>query len=449
MIVAFNLIFSPTCLLWFLLLSNILSFPFSQPSWNSTAFLKLTSNNRNSKNSALSQDPCSKFPLTPELWNSLELDEYLRNYPGGQNLSLQAYVEKIGAINFECGIGRTCTADEICMPVRGRDWYVLVATQNWNFFRNELFRGTAFAFSIVQGLATSLVNDFAPHISDTLAIQSTFLGVFAGLCGAIPGFLFPQSIAFFGSKIWPFVQGDTGLIAGTAWTYHNIWAPLPSDEFSKAKDVEYLLSRAQAETQQKINVDTTKVMRHGISTDEGLYGVLRNGFFLDNHNSDEEISEGDLQAAMSSVAKARLLAAMWKALGYFIVRGNTSCTHDGLNGALSGIDVLSYCNKDGIMMNIAQSYKGKLVDRFLHAPLLQSKYNMTVQYLVEQSWDCQQKYTVYCYDPYENRVLPPDPQAACIVSFAVCDMTREDIRQAAKKKGILRACREVGRIPRI
>jgi hypothetical protein len=35
------------------------------------------------------RDPCARLPLTPELWQSLNLDDYLRNFPGGKNLSLE------------------------------------------------------------------------------------------------------------------------------------------------------------------------------------------------------------------------------------------------------------------------------------------------------------------------------------------------------------------------
>lgn len=33
-------------------------------------------------------DTCLPGPIGPDLWNSLQLDQYLANYPGGQNLTL-------------------------------------------------------------------------------------------------------------------------------------------------------------------------------------------------------------------------------------------------------------------------------------------------------------------------------------------------------------------------
>ena len=78
------------------------------------------------------------------------------------------------------------------------------------------------------------VNDYAPHQLDRLMVGGTFLGDLAGLCGAIPGFVFPVMFSFFGGTLWPFIQGGTGFATGLLWTYHNVYAKLPSDEFSKA-----------------------------------------------------------------------------------------------------------------------------------------------------------------------------------------------------------------------
>ncbi|WAR55521.1 hypothetical protein PtB15_6B262 [Puccinia triticina] len=113
-------------------------------------------------------------------------------------------------------------------------------------------------------------------------------------------------------------------------------------------DVSYLLSNAQAETQAKLSDATKKVLENGISTDEGIYGVLKGGAFLNNHFSATERSEDEIRSAISAVARARLIAAIWKATNYFIIRGHKPCTQDGTNGALPGDDVFSYCNADGM-----------------------------------------------------------------------------------------------------
>jgi hypothetical protein len=104
------------------------------------------------------RDPCARLPLTPELWHSLNLDHYLSTFPGGKNLSLevrdisftivplgshlsslgfctpwcatcipifssftlhvQLFAEKVGATNFECGIGQMCNANQVSKTER-------------------------------------------------------------------------------------------------------------------------------------------------------------------------------------------------------------------------------------------------------------------------------------------------------------------------------------------
>ncbi|PLW08782.1 hypothetical protein PCANC_22184 [Puccinia coronata f. sp. avenae] len=348
------------------------------------------------------RDPCARLPLTPELWHSLNLDHYLSTFPGGKNLSLELFAEKVGATNFECGIGQMCNANQICQPVRGRDWYILVAAQNWNSFSNQMYQATAFAVGVIQGLASSIVNDFAPHIRDRLMVGGTFLGDLAGLFGAIPGFIFPSIFAYFSGTLWPFIQGGTGFACGLLWTYHNVYAKLPSDEFSKTMDVDYLLSKAEADTQSKVSTAANKIIESGVSTEEGLYGALKGGVFLNNHVSHTERSEDSIKKEITAVARGRLIAAIWKAINFFIIRGHLPCTQDGPNGALPGPDVFSFCNPDGMMMTIVQSVEGKMVENFPSAHLLTAKYNLTTQYFVEHSWNCQEKYGSYCYDPYKK-----------------------------------------------
>lgn len=83
--------------------------------------------------------------------------------------------------------------------------------------------------------------------------------------------------------------------------------------WAQTNDISYLLSKAQASTQSMLANTTEDALRRGIGTEQGLYGLLKDGIFLNNHFSGTEMTEGDIQAAISRVARARLLAAIWKA----------------------------------------------------------------------------------------------------------------------------------------
>jgi hypothetical protein len=76
--------------------------------------------------------------------------------------------------NFDCGIEKLCYADQVsthiqvllewiayadyathtnqlCHPVRGKEWYILVAAQEWNTFMNAAYQSIGWAMTMMQG----------------------------------------------------------------------------------------------------------------------------------------------------------------------------------------------------------------------------------------------------------------------------------------------------------
>ncbi|KNZ58325.1 hypothetical protein VP01_1951g1, partial [Puccinia sorghi] len=119
-------------------------------------------NIRQGLNTTAHDDPtslCQSLPLIASLWRKLGMNFYLDNYPNGTHLSLEArilisysslqeYASQTGGLDFQCGIGRTCNPGQVtaifqlCENVYGRNWYALVAAQNWNNFVNMLYQAT-------------------------------------------------------------------------------------------------------------------------------------------------------------------------------------------------------------------------------------------------------------------------------------------------------------------
>jgi hypothetical protein len=149
-------------------------------------------------------DPCAILPLQPATWNRLNLDQYLANYPGGQNYTLtvswpltlwldllpypsahvvpvplkqkrqicfQDYALSVSVQNWVCGIGEACDAQQVseaftiqfctlltritislqpCNPIPGPQWEVLYAVQNWNLVQNTLYNAIGMAVSMTQ-----------------------------------------------------------------------------------------------------------------------------------------------------------------------------------------------------------------------------------------------------------------------------------------------------------
>ncbi|KNE89799.1 hypothetical protein PSTG_16732 [Puccinia striiformis f. sp. tritici PST-78] len=152
---------------------------------------------------------CSGYALNRGTWAELGIDNYLLHYPGGQNLTLFDYTRSLNVLNFDCGIGRMCLAGQLCHPVRGRDWVVLSAVQEWNFYINSMYEAIATAMGMVQGTSASMVADFLPEGDDKKNLIKLTVGLVA-LSGVI---LLAFTAAVIVPILWRLLVGLWGIVA--------------------------------------------------------------------------------------------------------------------------------------------------------------------------------------------------------------------------------------------
>ncbi|KAG0142317.1 hypothetical protein CROQUDRAFT_50448 [Cronartium quercuum f. sp. fusiforme G11] len=157
---------------------------------------------------------CAGYALNRGTWAELGIDNYLLHYPRGQNISVTEYTDSLKVLNFECGIGLTCLSGQLCHPVRGRDWVVLSALQEWNFYINSMYEAVGSAMSIVQGSAAAMVADFLPEGPDKKLITVLTLGLL-GLSGVI---LLGFTSALLVPILWQVLRMTWFAIAWTATT---------------------------------------------------------------------------------------------------------------------------------------------------------------------------------------------------------------------------------------
>ncbi|KAG0144649.1 hypothetical protein CROQUDRAFT_47035 [Cronartium quercuum f. sp. fusiforme G11] len=99
--------------------------------------------------------------LTPEHWREMNLDDYLLNYPNGNSLSLPMYVEHLHLRNkFECGVHKHCSIGPVGDQVTEKDYYVLFATAQWNYYTNSLSRAIRAASILIKRRVPGLIHDF-------------------------------------------------------------------------------------------------------------------------------------------------------------------------------------------------------------------------------------------------------------------------------------------------
>ncbi|KAI9619408.1 hypothetical protein H4Q26_014170, partial [Puccinia striiformis f. sp. tritici PST-130] len=105
-------------------------------------------------------DGCMSRPLSPRLWMEMGMNEFLRDYRNGEKLNLLVL-----AICYLIALS----------ACKGKEWYILVAAQEWNTFMNAAYQSIGWAMTMMQGVAPSLVHDFYPDLPDTWSIIKAIL----------------------------------------------------------------------------------------------------------------------------------------------------------------------------------------------------------------------------------------------------------------------------------
>ncbi|KAA1075091.1 hypothetical protein PGT21_028599 [Puccinia graminis f. sp. tritici] len=364
-----------------------------------------------------SRDACQPRTLSPSLWSRLNLDEYLLQYPGGQETSL-----------------------ELCSPVHGKDWYILVAAQEWNSYMNVVYQAVGFAMTMMQGIIPSMIKDLFPDKHDDWAIAKAYLTFFSS-CAKVH----PTEGHLSSTKWWmQLVQGQIGLAAGEANIMDYAVIPDPVNQHDKWTYFIYELSKTQDLIQSKLTQNSEEIISSGISTEQGIYGVLKDGGFLIDHVHCQSLVNlaASQQSEMKLSIQLNLLAAIWEKQKYFILRGSDPCDGDGENGASSGKNQLSYCNPDNIMMKIVQlKTRNKITSEIHNGHLVLENYNFTAQFLTERAWRCQSNTKQFEPEVW-NSSKPIKIDSECSFNLAVCDLTSPETRELRKKgKSIAEICR--------
>ncbi|PLW31262.1 hypothetical protein PCANC_20963 [Puccinia coronata f. sp. avenae] len=401
--------------------------------------------------------PCVAQNLTAETWKRLQIDKYLADYPGGHTLSLEQYADSQGAQNFRCGIEEYCTIGQICNPVPAPDWYVLVAAQEWNNIMNSVYKAVHFAVNSVQGTLALMVTGLAEQniqaheilfgvgaITALLASAAAIVGLTVGVlflmnfvAGLVATATAAAVVAVGASQLAPLAFAGSSLLSNK---------PADKKSFIKWAFVGNLFSQWEIHMQSLIMNATQTIITSPISANEGISSVLRNGAFL----FDTQIkSTSELQIDYETVLQARSLNLVLRSMGAYITRGSDKCNSKGPNGAWGGEENLSYCGPDKVMMNIVLARGDKTENKIRNAKYIATKFGFTTEYIVTQSWNCQQKYNKFEYDPYRDAPLPSDANADCVMNLPVCDLTDQRINQArhGRKHHTTKACRALGGLP--
>ncbi|KAA1086820.1 hypothetical protein PGT21_012755 [Puccinia graminis f. sp. tritici] len=389
-------------------------------------------------NNQIESDPCYKTPLKPTLWYQLGMNNYLDSYPGGDKIALQEYASNVGATDFSVGIGEHPHPGQLCEAVKGRDWYALVAVQNWNSFVNSLYDAAGYAFGVMSGIIPEMLIDFEKDPTRVYQTAAAYVGLVTTWVSSFPGCMFstwaPIASAMFtsvGEIAWISFVGV--MYVSTSFAYINsvIFVGTGEDRFTRGGNIATMMAQAQRAVQSTISNITQNVVNSPVNHLQGLAGINRDGSFLNEIPSD---FQNKLQKELELSLKLKSLAKFWRLQNAFVVRGSDPCIYSGINGAFDDPDKISYCGEDDVMMNIGRAERnGTGYDPTIyHASLVESKYNYSAQFLTSSAWQCQLKYGVFEYDSCslhnstitQERLKDFAHAGECYFNIPVCDLTR-------------------------
>ncbi|KNZ56471.1 hypothetical protein VP01_2398g1 [Puccinia sorghi] len=426
------------------------------------AFLSWTAAFDLSQNQLQLQSTCDPLPFTRETWKKLNIDKYISEYPGGHNLTVNDYAAKVGAKNFQCGISEWCNAGQVrinvncdgpppillkllflpqmCHPVKGLDWYVLFAIQEWNERVNTLYSAIGLAMSLVQANLFSITSALFPQPDNLRIFSSKVHFAMGATLASLVLVLLPvvvaltaweSIIAFYGSYL---IFGATIFsVVSVATRYKDA----PQDAFGLASEVNYQITNYQQQVQEALRNETRSRFNTPISSPQGMAGALLGGSHLDptRFRSVDQI-ESELQNITVAASVAHILKSM------------DPCNGSGKDGAWSGDNVLSFCNSNGTMFNIitVSPGKSKVQNHIPNAATLSSKFGITTEYLTSSAIKCHEsrKNSITNHPNVTLSAVEQNGAADCIIDLPVCDCRSEKFKERRKHVGTVKACREAG-----
>ncbi|PLW39330.1 hypothetical protein PCASD_05004 [Puccinia coronata f. sp. avenae] len=432
-----------------------------------------TTRNRPANQFDIDSNPCRKIQLTPTLWSQLGMNSFLDNYPEGSQITLQDYTSQVGATDFSVGIGEHPNVGQLCEAVKGRDWYALVAVQNWNSFVNTLYESAGYAFGIISGIIPEMLIDFEKDPTRVFQTSASFVGVVTTWVTSFPACIFSTWAPITGSMFNSIGEIAWNSFAGlmyvsTAFAYINavIFVGTGEDRFQRGANVATMMAQAQRAVQSTISNITQNIINSPINHPEGLAGINRDGSFL---NEIPANFQNKLQQELELALKLKSLAKFWRVQNAFIVRGSDACIYSGVNGAFDDAKRLSYCGEDNIMMNIVRAEKkGNGYDPTIyHASLVETKYGYSAKFLTSLAWKCQSKHGGFEYDwatsinhttsttttstttSHESELRELAKAGDCYFNLPVCDLTRPDLKALMyhTRKSLTQICREAAGLP--
>ncbi|KAG0144480.1 hypothetical protein CROQUDRAFT_47226 [Cronartium quercuum f. sp. fusiforme G11] len=386
--------------------------------------------------------------MEPKLWEKYNVTGWLETYPEGKNKTVRQFARENGVYNFDCRVSQSCHIGQIGQ-VPGPLYYPLFSLENYSKVQTSIIKAAGFAAKMVQTIGSQLAIDLYVNETSHLFILYLFpTHLFLTVLQTTSCFHIIDLInPILSAGALMLVAGAMALgVAGSAIAEQQALASRKSDAFSRWADYATMVAEWQEFIEQSANNKTEALIESGVSTEEGLLGHFKDGKYLYDV---QQKSTTDIEEVLTKVLTARMINHILLMKKAFVVVDGDKCDQGGPDGAFKIEDGwLSYCTKEGSMRNIIYNNDGKSGNTFYNHEAIVRKYNMSVQYITQQSIDCQKKYGGFSHDPYANGTFPESLDSDCVCNIPVCYVSEnKKIRKAKRKGNTVKACRDVAKLP--
>ncbi|KAH9821700.1 hypothetical protein DFH28DRAFT_1092641 [Melampsora americana] len=390
-------------------------------------------------------------PMTPEIWKKYNVSGFLTSYPGSKELKVADLTRQNSIYNFDCRVFQGCHVGQIGRPVPGPLYYPLLSLENYSKFQAATIKAAGFAANMVQTISSQLAIDLykygdngAKKWFQVAKIFNILLAVTASIAAvAMIGFTFGTGTIVAAM----FVAGAVSLgTAGSNIAGQRALDARKADAFSRWADYTTMIGNWQDYITQNANNQTEAILNAGVGTPEGLL-QFQDGQFLYQRQPQSTV---DIEQRMTEIMTARLINHILTMIKAFVtVSGPNNCKYGGPDGALRLEDGwLSHCTKEGVMRNIVAASPGsRTINDLWNAAAIVQKYKISVEYMVQQSIDCQNKHGI-AFDPYKDGAVPVGMDSECIFNLPVCDVgANNGIQRSIRKSNTVKACRKQYGLP--
>ncbi|KAH9443458.1 hypothetical protein Pst134EA_032700 [Puccinia striiformis f. sp. tritici] len=324
-------------------------------------------------------------PLTPQHWQEMNLDEYLRTYPNGNVLSLSDYAEQLPhPFPLHCGIGKfkDCQIPSYASLREGPDWWIVTSTINWNYYTNflasalspphnwqRMFFTTYFTISSMNTILKQAFVD-RTHIPDWMAAISPLA------TNNNP----PMDLVQTHDKVKSArSQRQSASSSGASPT------DVPMIVYNSNHPVETNLRQLSTQLQQILAQSVENKVNSPISLDAGIYSAISGGRFVG-----PSIQTPRLASNADDIQRLIGVSAILNHQNAMIVIRKSSCSLYRKEMKDNEETRLQFCASDSTLIEIVNVKENTIVKDIYNAHLINNKYGFKTSFLASEALRCQQ-----------------------------------------------------------